>query len=426
MEPGCLFGRKARLLQYGAARGLVDAAQLDLLGPGRSQDAELRLVRPRGRVVELEGAVLADEGAGGAGEPISVAGALLLVENDRTLALLRRLGRGGRLGKRCIGGRGRLGRPQDRPDHRGLGEDLVERIVTTLEHEGEIGRPNPFGRLVETRLGDVEDVDLAAGRPQGSHVERIGRTGRRLAVEEPGDAQEVLARTNGWVGAVTGRDVADELLGRIDGEAARVVGRIGRRPQEMAFLVVPPAVALAEMAARRLDHQVGRGQQAVGHVLGEPGDPGRATPIHVHPDGADGGHVGPPTAERGLSGVGLRKLAQGIHAEVDVAVMRLDLVEQATGDAAGGRAGRRVQAAELPEDAAARTVLRKQLLVGAVIVVHADAAARGPDLPGQTDDVARPEERLDEPQGVTLETELAVGLQQGDDRTTCAGLTGRR
>ena len=167
----------------------------------------------------------------------------------------------------------------------------------------------------------------------------------------------MLARADRRVRAVARRETLDQRLGRLEREATRIVGGIDHTPQQMALLVVPLAPAGAYGSLRGLHHQMRRREQAVSHVPGQTGEPGRTPIVHVHPDRAHRGDMRAPPAVRRLAGIRLGKLAQRVHTEVDVAAV--PLVEQLGRAGSRGR-GRVVEGAQMPQDAASRPVLGDQ------------------------------------------------------------------
>ena len=142
---------------------------------------------------------------------------------------------------------GRLFR-QGRQDNRSrdtLRGQRVERLVGTLKHRSEISGCDPLDELVEPGLGDIENMDLAALRPERTEVDGIDTIGRRLAIEKAGHAKQMFRGTHRRLRAVTRSELLDQVLGGIDGKPARHIAGIGS-PQQVALLVVLPAVALPD------------------------------------------------------------------------------------------------------------------------------------------------------------------------------------
>ena len=127
--------------------------------------------------------------------------------------------------------------------------------------------------------------------PMGPQSSAPGRSDGGLQFMKPGTAQQVLARTDRTGphrSAARGRSI--QRLGRLEREAARIVGGIDHAPQQMA-----PSGGTAR-ARRRLRFpatschpQMRRREQAVGHIPGQTGEPGGTPIIHVHPGRAHRG-----------------------------------------------------------------------------------------------------------------------------------------
>lgn len=114
--------------------------------------------------------------------------------------------------------------------------------------------------------------------------------------------------------------------------------------------------------------------------------------------------------ERGLAGIGIDELAQGIDTEIDIATATDVEQPGSIGTTPRGQR-RRVQANELPERTGAGTMLRENLLEQPVLVMHAGLAGTRMDLPGKTDHITRLKEGLDKTNGSALKAVLDVRIK---------------
>ena len=221
--------------------------------------------------------------------------------------------------------------------------------------------------------------------------------------------------THRRIGSVARAELLDQILGGIEREARRIICGVGRRPQQVALLVVLPAVSLPDETVRRLHDQMRRRNQPVGHVLGKPGKTGGTAVVHVHADGANRRHVRPTAMKGGLAAVAIDQLTQRVDTEVDITaaahVEQLRAVRRRAGRCAG-----RVQRDQLAEQAATALVLRHNLLEPPELVMHARLTGAGMNLPRKTHHVARLKERLHEAERATLEAVLDIGIESGGSR----------
>ena len=171
-----------------ASGGNLGATQTrTTLRTASGEKQQIQFISTWGCIVELQRTILANVRASATRIPLRVASTLRLVEHGRAtlqaaLLCTLRCGHGVLVDRLRTRLRRRGRRRKD--DGRGctLGRQRIEGLVGTLQYGCEVAGDNTLNRLVQPRLGNIENLNLTGCRAKGAKLDRIDPVRRSLAI----------------------------------------------------------------------------------------------------------------------------------------------------------------------------------------------------------------------------------------------------